>query len=88
MKSDSSPQAPKGQEPQKPVRSLEIRQLEEEIPEWLSPGPMGGKYEEVRKKRIPNTGKWFLELDEYNKWAGAADELSFLICHGKRKLPA
>lgn len=45
--------------------------LEQEIEsllQWISPLEPQKRHKDVRAKRLPNTGKWFLESDIFRNW--------------------
>ncbi|OQE41183.1 hypothetical protein PENCOP_c005G07897 [Penicillium coprophilum] len=39
-----------------------------ELLEWLSPEHGRGRHAEVRSRRTPGTGKWFLEMPDFQNW--------------------
>jgi len=52
------------------------------ILKWLS-GNSNTRYEELRKKTVENSGRWFLNSQEFNAWASGI-EPSCLWCVGIR----
>ena len=53
------------------------------ILEWLSVGPFDLRHEELRQVRAENSGRWFLESEEFTKWATGRGP-SCLLCTGIR----
>ena len=39
-----------------------------EVLEWLSPEHGRGRHFEVRSRRTPGTGKWILEMSDFQNW--------------------
>jgi len=51
------------------------------ILEWLSVGDFSARHEELRKTRIKDSGRWFLDLEEFVNWVNGTGP-SCLICTG------
>ena len=57
----------------------------ESILTWLSQLSFEDKQKDVLSKHHPETGRWFLELDEFQKWRdGDPDTSPILWCPGMR----
>ncbi|EEU44035.1 uncharacterized protein NECHADRAFT_74034 [Fusarium vanettenii 77-13-4] len=51
-----------------------------EILEWLTPVDYAPQHNDLFRKRLPGTGKWFLGLEEFYTWATSKRQT--LFCHG------
>jgi hypothetical protein len=40
----------------------------EDLLKWISPLEPQIRHQDIRSKRFGNTGNWFLELEEFQKW--------------------
>lgn len=61
------------------VNSAEFKR--EQILEWLSPGPFFKTHEELQRKRVANTGQWFINDTQFDAWmSGRASRM--LVCQG------
>lgn len=56
------------------------------ILEWLSPISFSTRHHELRKARVPGSGKWLLESKEFTSWVDA-HEPSSLLFSGIRLAP-
>ena len=54
----------------------------EKIFEWLRPTIPSASFEEALRKRLKETGMWFLTGAQYSAWKSTADSLLWI--HGKR----
>ena len=52
------------------------------ILEWLSPLNPQHTHVDVRDQRLPDTGIWLLDRDEFKKWRYDALSPKILWCHG------
>lgn len=52
------------------------------ILEWLSRSQSEKKHNDVFSQRIPGTGTWLLEKEEFLKWCDLRRDASVLWCHG------
>ena len=69
---------------QRGVDQLEARAQDvgkREILDWLGSNTASAKHDEVRKVRLPETGNWIFECDEYVRWK--MGDLPVLWCQGK-----
>jgi hypothetical protein len=57
-----------------------VKQKEKDILRWLWTGDVEEKHRMLKKDRVQDSGRWFLETVEYNDWVG--DGSSALICPG------
>jgi Cdc6-like AAA superfamily ATPase len=53
----------------------------EKVLSWLSPRDFSAYQADVFNRREPDTGVWFLESDEFQRWLGKAEPV--LFCTGK-----
>jgi hypothetical protein len=54
-----------------------------EILEWLSPASFITRHEELQKTRAENSGKWFVESEEFVQWMEGKGP-NALLCTGIR----
>lgn len=59
--------------------NLETRE-DRDIIKWLTPMNYGSQHSLYRDRRQPETGRWFLNSDEYNTWKNHPDKI--LLCQG------
>ena len=50
--------------------------------DWIYPGNFKAKHEEIKSKRVPESGKWFLESPEYQNWLSTTETPAKLYCPG------
>ena len=62
---------------------MSIDQMEEGIIQWLKPASVTANYELARSQCHLDTGKWFLESQEFRTWK--QDEHQMLWLHGIRE---
>lgn len=55
-----------------------------EILQWLCTDDMESTHERHYKKRLPTTGQWLLDTQEFRSWRDAVTS-GLLWCHGTRK---
>jgi hypothetical protein len=71
---------------------LDIQKIQQAIDElrlqdvvnWLSPLDFRGKQMETLGRRHPETGQWFLDLDEFRDWLSGTKKA--LWCYGIRMI--
>ena len=44
-------------------------ETDDKILDWLAPAHYAQKHHEICRKRLPKTGTWLLECDEYKRWS-------------------
>jgi hypothetical protein len=55
----------------------------EEILCWISPLEPQLRHQDVKSKRLGNTGNWFLDLEDFQKWRDEDQaEISIFGCYG------
>ncbi len=50
--------------------------------DWLSEFQSEKKHNDVRSQRLPDTGTWLLEKDEFRRWCDLKVATNVLWCHG------
>ena len=57
-------------------------EIMEKVLEWLSPSDMSKMHQDIKGKRTDNTGTWFLDSEEFTRWANGEGS-TLLFCPGK-----
>ena len=58
----------------------------EELSDWFFRGNFESKHQAIKSKRVPESGKWFLNRPEYRNWLSSASP-DMLYCPGLGKNP-
>ncbi|CCX34027.1 Similar to Ankyrin repeat domain-containing protein 50; acc. no. Q9ULJ7 [Pyronema omphalodes CBS 100304] len=54
----------------------------ESLLQWISPLEPQTRHQDVRSKRLPNTGNWFLDSETFRKWRDNSEEVNIFVCYG------
>jgi hypothetical protein len=54
----------------------------ESLLQWISPLEPQIRHEDVRSKRLPNTGNWFLDSDIFRHWREDCKGVNIFGCYG------
>ena len=57
-------------------------QKREEVLLWLPTSGYQKKHNDVCAQRLPDTGQWFLEREEFRSWRDNPQSNNVLWCHG------
>jgi hypothetical protein len=61
---------------------ISIKQRKREVMEWLSPGNATARHDEFSLKRVPGSGRWFVESREFKDWVMASPQVLLGLGNG------
>ena len=64
----------------RPRSLLVAEEADNKALDWLASAHHAQKHREICRKRLPNTGMWLLECDEYRRWS--ENMCSTMCCTG------
>lgn len=62
------------------IQKMNVEREQDKLAAWLSPPDPSINYNEALQQRQNDTGKWFIQCEEFNKWQSKRN--SFLWLHG------